>query len=279
MERLERSCREPSAAGGARDRIRIGLGADGIERAEAHFVGQAFSPHRHDSYAIGVTLRGVQAFSYRGEQRYCLPGQCHILHPDETHDGGAGTEDGFGYRIIYIDPSLVQEALGGKPLPFVAAPVVEASILSMAFASAVWAMDEPIDDLARCEIACMIADTLVALSSSTGKNVQPLRLASLRRVRDMIAACPAEPHSAKEFERLSGLDRWTMARQFRSAFGTSPGNFRKMRQLDAVRRSVLQGASLAEASADAGFADQSHVSRHFKRALGLTPGRWALAVA
>ena len=279
MERLERSCREPSAAGGARDRIRIGLGADGIERAEAHFVGQAFSPHRHDSYAIGVTLRGVQAFSYRGEQRYCLPGQCHILHPDETHDGGAGSEDGFGYRIIYIDPSLVQEALGGKPLPFVAVPVVEASTLSMAFASTVWAMDEPIDDLARCEIACLIADTLVALSSSTGKIVQPLRLASLRHVRDMIAACPAEPHSAKELERLSGLDRWTMARQFRSAFGTSPGKFRTMRQLDAVRRSVRQGASLAEASADAGFADQSHMSRHFKRAFGLTPGRWALAVA
>lgn len=133
--------------------------------------------------------------------------------------------------------------------------------------------------MAKSEIACMIADTLVALSSSRAKAVHPLRLTSLRRVRDLIAACPVEPQTADDLERLSGLDRWTLARQFRSAFGTSPGKFRTMRQLDAVRRAVRLGATLAAASADAGFADQSHMSRHFKRAFGLTPARWALAAA
>jgi hypothetical protein len=44
------------------------------------------------SYAIGITLAGVQVFRYRGERRHCLPGQCHVLHPDEMHDGGAGSE-------------------------------------------------------------------------------------------------------------------------------------------------------------------------------------------
>jgi hypothetical protein len=112
---------------GARDtpRIRTGPGCEGIERLEAWFRGRAFAPHRHDIYAIGVTLAGVQTFRYRGEQRHCLPGQCHILHPDELHDGASGTDDGFAYRIVYIDPSLIQQALGGRPLPFVANPVID----------------------------------------------------------------------------------------------------------------------------------------------------------
>jgi hypothetical protein len=107
------------------NRIKIASGAAGIERMEAHLHGQAFSRHRHDTYAIGMTFSGVQRFYFRGEQWHCLPGQCHILHPDEAHDGGAGTDAGFGYRIVYVDPALVLQALGGQALPFVAQPVVD----------------------------------------------------------------------------------------------------------------------------------------------------------
>jgi hypothetical protein len=65
----------------------------------------------------------VQRFWYRGTRRTCLPGQLHVLHPDEIHDGGAGTDEGFGYRILYIAPELIREALDGGALPFVADPV------------------------------------------------------------------------------------------------------------------------------------------------------------
>ena len=80
-----------AAGGGTREYMRLGRSAHGLERVEARFVGQAFSPHRHDSYAIGLTLEGVQTFRYRGAQRQCLPGECHVLHPDELHDGGSGS--------------------------------------------------------------------------------------------------------------------------------------------------------------------------------------------
>src|SRR5262249_48289542 len=98
----------------------------GIERIEARFSGAAFEPHRHDTYALGITLQGVQTFRYRGERRYSLPGNVIVLHPDEEHDGGAGTEIGLQYRMLYLEPALLLQPLGQDHagLPFVPQPVV-----------------------------------------------------------------------------------------------------------------------------------------------------------
>ena len=279
-DRLERLCRDSLRdAADHRNRIRIGCGAEGIERLEAHLQGQAFAPHRHDSYAIGVTVAGVQTFRYRGEQRYCRPGQCHILHPDEMHDGGAATDAGFGYRIIYVDPCLVQAALGGRPLPFVQTPVIDASLLPAGFASDAWDIDTDIDDVARVEVVVAVANLLVTASSGGLLKSTTLAVAAVSRVRELMAAGPAERHSMAELERVSGLDRWTLARQFRALFGTSPSRFRSLRQLDHVRRLLKGGMSLGAASIEAGFADQSHMSRRFKSAYGLTPAAWVSAIA
>src|SRR3954447_22188739 len=93
-DRLERSC------------IRFGARADGIERADVFLAGLGFEPHRHDTYAIGITHTGVQTFRYRGARRICLPGQLHVLHPDEEHDGAPANGAGLGYRILYLAPGL-----------------------------------------------------------------------------------------------------------------------------------------------------------------------------
>lgn len=275
---LEGLCEAASGAADATARILVGQGCDGIERLQARFRGRAFAPHRHDTYAIGVTIAGVQSFRYRREARHCLPGQCHILHPDELHDGAAGTEDGFAYRILYIDPCLVQAALGGRPLPFVPDPVVDLTDRQKHALSAAWEIATPIDDVARTEIAAAVADVLLAASTDGARAPPALRLAGLLRVRALIAENPAVRHPIGELERVADLDRWSLARQFRAAFGTSPSRFRTMRQLDEARRQVAAGASLAEAAPAAGFADQSHMSRQFKRAYGLTPARWAAAL-
>src|SRR5256885_12835370 len=109
--------------------------AGGVELFSAWFAGEAYQKHRHDTYAIGVTDSGVQVFDYRGSVRASTPGQVVVLYPDEVHDGRAGTSEGFGYRIVYVAPSLLAEAvrvLRGRsyPLPFVSEPVSRNAILS-----------------------------------------------------------------------------------------------------------------------------------------------------
>ena len=190
------------------DRLIPGRGSEGIERLEAVLTRQSFSLHRHDTYAIGLTLAGVQTFRYRGGRRYSLPGQCHILHPDEAHDGVPGTEGGFRYRILYLDPVLVQEALGGKSLPFVSEPVVTFSASRLTSLKRLWDLDDEIDELGRMDIIELALDALMAASRrpiGSGR----LSMEGLNRARAIIAADPAKRHSVDSLEKVAQLDRWT----------------------------------------------------------------------
>jgi AraC-like DNA-binding protein len=272
-DRLERSCSR------RRDSIRFGTGALGLERAEVYLSTCAFEPHRHDTYAIGITTAGVQTFSYRGSRRICLPGQLHILHPDETHDGAAGTEDGFGYRIIYLAPELVRHALDGDALPFVANPVQPPTPTTRHIASLLVDIDEPISDLARVEIAVTVADTLRALSGRPDRGRVRIDNRAVELVRDHLTAHAREQTPASLLEEIAGTDRFTIARHFRRAFGTSPDRYRTMRRLALARTAIESGLPLARAAAEAGFADQSHMTRQFKRTYGLTPARWTALTA
>jgi AraC-like DNA-binding protein len=266
--RLERSC------GPRRDSIRAGAGCDGIERVEAFFAAAAFRPHRHDTYAIGVTTAGVQSFRYRGARRRCLPGQLHFIHPDETHDGMPETPDGFSYRIMYVAPALVQAALGGRRLPFVSDPVQPPLPATGALVALLADIDEPLDALSQAGAATAIADALVGASGGRPAEA-PIDLAAVSAVRAYLDANPTGCTRATVLERIAGTDRWTIARHFRAAFGTSPDRYRTMRRLSVARAAIAAGTPLAEAAATAGFADQSHMTRQFGRAYGMTPGRFA----
>jgi AraC-like DNA-binding protein len=271
-DRLERSCN------GRRDSIRFGAGTSGLERAEVYLSTCAFEPHRHDSYAIGITTAGVQTFRYRGLGRVCLPGQLHVLHPDEMHDGAAGTDDGFGYRILYIAPELVRDALDGSALPFVADPVQKPTPSTHPVACLLADIDDPISDLARASMAATLADALHSLSGRTGRRRVTIDIRAVELARDYLAAHAGEQTPASTLERISGTDRFTLARHFRRAFGTSPDRYRTLRRLALARTAIEAGRPLAQAAAEAGFADQSHMTRQFKRSYGLTPARWTALV-
>lgn len=252
-------------------------GKAGIRRMEAFFHGAPYSLHRHDSYAIGVTLFGLQCFFYRGCRHHARPGQIHVLFPDELHDGAAGTEDGFRYRIAYIDPWLLQQALGGRGLPFVRNPVLTPNDAWGSLLSNLWEPDIIDDEISRVEIAVEAVHCLEAAAGSGSAGRNSIAFSNLCRAREAIAQNPARRLDATELEHLADMDRWSLARGFRAAFGTSPSRFRTMRQLERARGRLEAGMPLAEAALDAGFADQSHMTRQFRAAFGMSPRQWKLA--
>ena len=271
---LERSCRPDLET-----RIVPAPPTPGIDRIEASFKGNFFEPHRHDTYAIGVTLYGVQTFRYRGANHFSCPGQIIVLHPDEIHDGAAGTDDGLRYRMLYLEPSLVRTAMGNlaTPLPFVRMPVIKDHRLSATLISALETLDCDLEDIQATEIISDVTDGLVRHSEQREGHRQGSCDPGVWRTRDYLLENCQRNISSHELEDVSGLDRYSLARQFRSAFGTSPHRFLIMRRLERARQLMSQGIRLAEIAAIVGFADQSHLSRHFKKAFGLTPGKWVEA--
>ncbi len=272
-EGLERSCDRRASSWIA------GTGpVAGVELFRAWFAGEAYQKHRHDTYAIGVTECGVQVFEYRGAVQTSMPGDVVVLHPDEMHDGRPGTEDGFGYRIVYVGPARLAEAMRvvrGRPcaLPFVDAVVSGSARLSRAVESAFL---EPLGSIAVDGLVVELAEGLAAADRGGERAVASSRVdvRAVDRARQFLEAERTRVVHSSELESITGLSRYDLARQFRRMYGTSPYRYLVLRRLDFARQRIHDGRPLAEAACEAGFADQAHFTRAFKSTYGMTPGRY-----
>lgn len=245
-----------------------------VSRVEACFAGVAFSPHRHDTYAVGITLEGVQSFDYRGSARHSLPGQIVVLHPDELHDGRSGDGARFRYRTAYIAPADMQQILAGRALPFVAGGISEDARLRHAVLALLEDLARPLDAL---EFEQALHDLTTAMLVVAGDEA-PGKIANgaaVTRARDYIEENLDRNFQLKDLESATGYDRWQLSRDFRALLGASPYRFLIFRRLDKARRMMTEGLCLADIAHACGFSDQSHFTRHFRKTFGMTPRAWA----
>lgn len=267
--RLERSC-DPRAGN---DWLVSDAPAFGVARLRARLQREAYATHRHDTYTVALTEWGVQQFDYRGTVHRSLAGQIVLLHPDEPHNGRAGTVAGFAYRTLYLDPALLFDAVrainvGQRTLPFVANPVFDDAALARAMAAA---FDGPLEPLRAHDLVGAVAQALCGATGRLPQARRALAEPALQRTREFLATHCTQVVRSGELEALSGLSRFELCAQFKRRFGTSPYRYLLMRRLDTVRVRLQRGARLSEVAAEAGFADQAHMTRAFKAAYGLTP--------
>jgi AraC-like DNA-binding protein len=258
--------------------MRLNAAAPGIDLLEAWFQGRAYRQHRHDTYAIGVTETGIQAFRYRGATHVSTPGEVVVLHPDELHDGYAGAETGFGYRLLYIEPALIFEAAQdiagrGGTLPFVRQPVLRDPALVAAVRRAFVSALEP---LATDDLILRITTSLIEADPARHVTPSPRSpdVAAIARARGFLEAERGRVVRSDELEDVSGLTRYDLSRQFRAVLGTSPYRYSLLRRLDAARDQLGSARPLADIALGTGFADQAHFTRMFTAAYGISPGRY-----
>lgn len=80
--------------------------------------------------------------------------------------------------------------------------------------------------------------------------------------------------SLDELARAAGLSKFHLTRRFARSVGVPPHAYQNQLRVHHAADMLRRGLPVGEAARRAGFCDASHLSRHFKRALGTTPGRY-----
>ncbi|GAA0268416.1 AraC family transcriptional regulator [Alteraurantiacibacter aestuarii] len=250
-----------------------GLDVSRVELIDAQLRVGAFSPHRHDTYTIAVTTAGVQSFNYLGKRWQSQPGQVMVLHPDELHDGYCCDQAGFSYRAAYLPPAHVQTVVGGAALPFLAegvstdADLVGSALRLIAMCSAGNELFGYQDALHQFVSAMQRCEGGPPARRSVNRE-------AVMRVREFLDSVPAPGTNLDQLEELAGYDRWQLSRDFRAMLGTSPYRYLQCRRLERAGQLLRSGLGMAAAAHEAGFADQSHFGRVFRRTFGTTPLAW-----
>jgi transcriptional regulator GlxA family with amidase domain len=104
--------------------------------------------------------------------------------------------------------------------------------------------------------------------------ISPVRTAAIQRVVQHIEENLGRPLTLRELADVAGLSIWRFATVFRQQVGISPHRYICRLRVERARELMRGGLSAAGAATEAGFYDQSHLSRHFKTICGVTPGQF-----
>jgi AraC-like DNA-binding protein len=249
-----------------------------LDLLDARFVHHRFAPHAHEEFSIGVCSEGVEVLDYRGTKWHAMPGTVVILEPGEPHTGYSAIPEGFAYRAMYPAASLVAES--GLADPHFPVPIVADPELAAALRAAHVALDTGADQIeAETRLTSGLA-TLLARHAEPGprrSGPQPghrVARATMARLADQLLDPPSLADIATEF----GLSRFQLLRAFHAEVGMPPYAWLAQYRVNRARCLLVEGHRPAEAAALAGFADQAHLTRWFRRVVGVTPGSFRNSV-
>ena len=259
-------------------------GLDGIEALHARFVRHAYRPHSHPTWTVAVVERGAARFDLDATQQRAGQGELFVLEPEAVHTGMAAIPEGWAYKVVYIEPALLHDwAQRDGTAPAAARWVVfRDRALRGALERAHAALaTEPSGDL-------VIDEAMLAAVAALRPHLRPgppargrdrAEHAAVRRARRHLCERWDQRVTLTELADVAGLSRFELVRRFGQQNGVTPHAFQSNLRIDQARRLLAAGVAPAAVAAACGFADQPHLTRVFKRAVGVSPGRYARAVA
>lgn len=254
-----------------------------LELLQAKYVTRSFPRYTHERYAVGVIEDGALGFYYRGENMVAYQGSINLCIPGEVHTGYSASEIGWTYRMFYFDPKLFQQAASeiadySHTLPFFPSGVIHDDYLAQCFRKLHIKLEQQNVPLLEQE-SCLIW-TLTQMILGYADDPPILRKLgserfAIRQIKLYIENNYAENISIDNLTRIAHLSRFHLIRVFRDSVGIPPHTYLRQVRIQKAKELLSLGKPIADVAAATGFADQSHLTRAFKRLWGFTPGQYS----
>jgi AraC-like DNA-binding protein len=252
-----------------------------LDLLTARFDRHVYAPHAHEEFTIGVSAGGSEAIDYRGGRLCTGPGSVVVLAPGEMHTGGpAGPTGGYAYRALYAAPALLRDGTLDAGLPHFREGLLDDPELAAALRTAHTELSTCPDPL-ETESRLPWLLTALARRHSTARPAADTIPGAHRialAVRDRLADELTAPPSLAELAAGLGLSRYQLLRAFRTATGVPPYAWLAQYRVTRARALLEAGLRPAEVAPLVGFADQAHLTRWFRRVLGVTPAAYRNSV-
>ncbi|TKB58552.1 AraC family transcriptional regulator [Ferrimonas aestuarii] len=249
----------------------------GLELLDAKYTHQNFSRHSHEGYTVGVIERGAQRFYRTGGNHIAPQDSIILVNADEVHNGQTATEGGWEYKAMYPRPTQFEQLTQGldsnQGAPYFPEPVVYDPELAQQFRLVFNTLAQSDNPLLRESLVYAALVKLISRHSKTPVHWQPQTRSQrqLLLVKEFLDDFPQADVSLTELASLAGLSPYYLTRRFQKEFGLPPHAYQIQARLRLAKGLLRNGLSISEAAQEAGFHDQSHFHRHFKRAMGVTP--------
>ncbi|WUJ13055.1 AraC family transcriptional regulator [Streptomyces sp. NBC_00390] len=244
-----------------------------VEVFHARFTEHAYPMHVHDAWTLLIVDDGAVRYDLDRHERGTPNGTVSLLPPQVPHNGSPATPHGFRKRVLYLDMTQLDESFIG---PAVDGPDLTDPVLRRRVGQLHTALAGRGDEFEAESGLALVSERLrehLRPRQAVGGAVPDRGVAG--HLRDLLDERLVEGVSLDEAARLVQAHPTHLVRSFSAAFGIAPHQYVTSRRVDLARRLLLDGQPPGEVATCAGFYDQSHLTRHFKRVVGTTPGRYA----
>lgn len=245
----------------------------GFILCDSLFVNEIVVPvHSHEQAHVTLFLAGACHETYLGKTRTLTPLSVTYFHPGESHSlqvvGGP-----FRSFDIELSDDWVNRFL---ERPIAPTALLDAQNQSIAQLTArLYSEFKEMDEVSPLAIEGLALEILAGLARSSASVRTKRTPRWLGQVIELIHDEFARSLTLTELASAAGVHPSHLAQVFREHYRCTPGEFiRRVRVERAIQQMADPGASLADIALAAGFSDQSHFSRVFKRATGMTPARF-----
>ena len=254
------------------------------ELLRGRFVDFSYDVHTHETACFALLTEGAIRIRMRGGEFVARAGDLYAIDADEPHAGWPVDAGGWRQRTLYVDLQHLRRLAGdahhAHPLR-VAGPIVRDAEM----AQRLYAMHRCSQDrgpaLLRDEAYLEFASRLVQRHLVHAGTPEPVgrEQAAIGRARDYLDQNLGDHVSLDDIAGAAGLPAFQLFRAFERAVGMTPHGYQRQARVRLAMQLIRTRHSLSEASELSGFADQAHLTRWFRRFMGITPGQYRLAVA